>query len=533
MTVAWSSVKVRGRLVVGDNEFEGVSAAISYELNTIPRASFTVEIGRGHNPLKPAAIHKTADKFKVQTPISFYLTLEQLAGKPQNLPEGEFRLFDGYLTGISWQRLQGQAQATLHAKNWLLDMDYSSALSDTSHPTNPSEFSYRTTHLFDGSGGGASWTPMTDKSIITPGTLASDFWKEGLYEWLYELTKQDAINNEELSFIGAVGGNETARKALKRFTTSGGRYVPLALDMHGADSDSVADSVWNDIQAQTFESFASTTLWGKLVAEWASSYMFAVVPRVEDAVVIPFAPGLRTQWQYELDSKDYIAISSTAELMRVLRGVGVFAGLKWRAGADLREPDEGGARLGIGGWYQAPGVTNGMIMFKQGPRWLTNMIATDRYSEFSCGAGINVIGTSFHPGAGGDNATVTTPAEIKKQSKQLIDAYAHSLYVYEQLRLRQIELSGKLRFDIAPGATVLIGAEDELFIEGDALGQDLVGDVMRITYLIDSENGRVSTGFNLSHVRTVTENKQDTFGLDRHPLWRNPWPGCGLLAMYD
>lgn len=541
--MAYSTAKVKCRLVLNsETELECIAAALSYELNSVPKATFTIALGRGHGSLTPAMIHTTGINFDVQQKIELYVTIDQIDGITQDLPTGEFRLFDGYLVGVSYQKVNGQIQAILHSKNWLLDMDYSSSLSDSSHPMNPSQFSYRTTHLFRGanskaSSAGASWTPFVNQGMITTSTIQSDFWKDGLYKWLQEVTTVDAINTDELSFLGQTGSNATAKKALDRFTFTGGKYVPLALDMGAADSDSVAAAIWHDVQADTFESFANTTLWGKLVGSFGSRYMFAVVPRVEDALVVPFIPGLQQQWTKQIQASDYAMIGSNSELSRKLRGVGIFSGMGGVSGSNGREPDGSPKRLGIGGWYSPQGVTDGTVLLKEGPRWLTNIIAYDRYSQFSTGGGTQPIGSAVHPGAGGNNQSATTkpptPAALKKTSKSLLDAFAHSLYVYEQLRLRQIEVGGKFRLDIAPGSTVLTDIVGERFITNDALDKDLIGNIMRVTLLIDSENGKMGTNFNLSHMRTVDENTKPEYSVKQHPLWSENWPGCGLLARYD
>lgn len=530
----WASVHVAARLMVDGKEYELVRTNVTYQLNTIPYASFMVAVGRGHSALTPAAIHK--NRFTVQVPVELWVELRPLAGESEDVyPGGEFKLFEGYLTGVSWNKSLQHEHAILHAKNWLLDMDYSSSLSDSSHPLNPSQFSYRASHIIPGSGG-ISWTPQTGNGFITASTLAQDFWAEGLFKWLFALTQDDLINTVELAHIGQPGKNDTAAKALSRFTTARGHYVPLAMDMEGVDSASAAASVWDDVTRETYDSFANVTLWNKLVGDFATRYMFAVVPRVEDALVVPYIPGLSSIWPGDSDpaiatikAKDYALMGSSAQLMRLLRGVGVFSGVDDRTGCNGTEPGGAPKRLGIGGWWGPQNVDQGMMMLKQGPRWVTGMIAPDRYSLYSAGAGVEPVGTAMHPGAGAAGGGPPEPKELKKKNKFLLDRFAHSLYVYEQLRLRQLELSGKARFDLCPGSTVSIEVAGDRFIEDNVLTKTLVGDVARITYTIDSETPRISTDFHLAHLRTVDENKIPSYSVPRHPFWKNPWPGAGLL----
>jgi len=529
----WAEYKVAAKLVVDGIEFECVKANVAYQLNTIPYAMFMVAVGRGQRRLKAAMIHKKT--FKTQVEISLFVSIVPMSsgGEPAaDILPTNFRLFQGYLTGISWNKSRQHEHAILHARHWLLDMDYSSALSDMSHPTNPSQFSYKAAHDIPGAGG-ASWHAQTQEGFVTAATIKSDFWKDGLFPWLEALTQEDLINNVDMSWLGTTHNNATAAKALARFSSSAGNYVPLKMNTHDADIVSLADAVWNDVESESFDSLVNTTLWGKLAGDFASRYMFAIVPRVEDALVVPFVPGLREIWNPNKQlatilAKDYALMGANVQLMRLLKAVGIFSGLNSTTGVDNGEPGEDPISLGIGGLYPAKNIENGMLMLKQGPRWLSNIIAADRYSAGSAGAGVNIIGTAMHPGVGDDNGP-PKPKDLKIKSKDIMDAFAKALYVYEQLRLRQLELSGKFRLDIAPGSTVSIEVAGDRFIEKDVLTKTLVGDVTRVTYMIDSETPRIATDFNLSHIRTVQENENPDFSMDAPPFYENGWPGTKLI----
>jgi hypothetical protein len=533
-----ASLKIRGRLLVGPHEFSVASAAIAFELNNIPTATFGVAVGRGGGLLRPANIHQFAGRLSPDMRVQFLCTIDVLeSSEPYRMPVGEFRLFDGYLVGMSLQKQHGGLmQVVLHSKHWLMDMDYSSAVSESSHPLNPSQFSFKASHQPKGAGG-TSWTPLTAQGPVSDTTLATDFWGEGLKKWLTELTALDMINKDELAFLGGEDtGNATAKKALDRFTTKNGNYVNLAMDFNNADASSVAAAIWNDIQLDSYDStLANSTLWGKLINDFSSRYMFAVVPRVEDALVVPYIPGLRKPWVYGISGKDYAMVGATSELQRRLRGVGIFSGVRSRTGSHLSEPGQSPTSLGVGGWYSPAGSDRGMVMLRQGPRWLTNIISPDRYSEFSSGAGVKPIGSAIHPGTRSLSGPNTPPAPetLKKQSKTIFDAFAHAMFVYEQLRLRQLELSGKVRFDIAPGSTIAIAPSFDKFIPMDALAAPLVGDVTRVTYMLDCNKGQAATNFNLAHLRTGYENGLEEFSVSRHPLWMNPWSGCGLISAFD
>ena len=535
--MGWSSIKVRGRLTIGEHEFDTTMASIAYELNNIPQATFAVEIGRNASEkLQPAAIHTAAGSLSAETKLTYEVKLDYMdgSGVRDDLPRDWTTLFEGYLIGMSWQKLYGNAQVLLHARHWLLDMDYSSALSDSSHPTNPAQFSFNAVSIPQGAGlNVVGYTPLASLSAAVGTDIQNDFWKNGLYKLFKELTGSNRINAGEVG-VTESGANSVADSALDRFVSTAGpkaNYVPLKFNSHGADADRATTAITDHISHQSCESFANTTLWGKLIGEYVPLYMLAVVPRVSDALVIPYVPGLRRTHEKMLSGADYAVVASNSELHRTLRGVGVFGGLSWMTGADM-SPGGSPKELGIGGWYSPDWAKRGTVLFREAPPWLAGMNVRHPSTAKACGSGTRPIGTAFTPGesASADApADATAPENVERRAKKLADAYAESLYVYELLRLRHVEFGGKLRFDIAPGSTIKAEMSGEKFIKDDKLAKDIIGDVLRVTYVFDSENSRASTNFNLAHVRTEAENAKDGFSLEHHPLWQESWAGAGLL----
>lgn len=528
--MSWTTVDITARLVIKDVEYSVEMASLTYQLNTIPRAVFTVSLGRDPTG-KPSAAHSA--KFKNGDLVKFYATITRRDGSGEDkwIPKGERLLFEGQYKGCQPHRSSGAAKLLVSAQGWLVDMDGSAATSAMSHPQNPGQFNYRAVHEFTGAGG-VAWTPFTSLGKVTPATLSSDFWGDALLPWFQELTELDRINTEELSFLQVSGGNTAAAAALKRFTTSDGNYVPLALDFQGAESQAISESIWNNIQAESFESIAQQTLWGKLL-QLASLYMFAVVPRVEDALVVPYIPGLQSAWKHAIKAGDYDVSDAPQEVEQDLLGVGVLCGVKMTSGADMRpNSSDGMDRFGVGGWYSPPNA-RGLVKLQQGPPWLTNVAASDRYASFAVGDGVKPISTAQSPGVGDLNAVIMSPDTLRQQTKSLLDAYAKSLYVYERLRLSQLALVGKPRFDIAPGSTVKIEGVGEPFVQKDVLGQDLYGDVLRVSILLDAEAKKAQASFNIGHVRTADENSEPGVSIERHPFWNGVWKGAGLLKEFD
>ena len=98
----------------------------------------------------------------------------------------------------------------------------------------------------------------------------------------------------------------------------------------------------------------------------------------------------------------------------------------------------------------------------------------------------------------------------------------------EMLRGNTAELSGKLRFDIAPGSCVRIEGKGERFVEEDETAVPLYASVYRTTIVINSENQRAGTTFALAHVRTEAENGDPRCAIDKPPLYKEPWRGAAL-----
>ena len=523
----YSVIRARGYLVIEGQEIEINYAATANEPNAIPKAFFGVAVGRKGPQLQPAAIHRLRASIAATTKVECRISLEETDGRRTiPIPNGEFVLFEGYLSGLQMTRQGNQFNPVITATHWLADMDYSSSLSQSSHPTNPSNFSYRASHKAGGTGASKSYSPFKAVGRITPTTLAADFWGQGLRPWLEEVCSLDRINADELAGLGIAdgGANTDALRALNRFSSSAGGYVPLALDMRGLDSNTIAAGVWKAVQQETFESFANTTLWGKLIGDFSPNYMFSVIPRILDAIVVPFVPGLRIP-HVTVPAEDYSVLSFSSQLERTLRGVGIFSGIAAKTGATSA------ARLGIGGWYSP--VASGMVMMKQGPRWLTQLVNADRYSSKAMANGARPIGNAVQPGipvAAGPDGDPLPPDQVVNQAKTLFDKYAQTLYAYETLRLRQMSFGGPLRFDIAPGSTIILETASDKFISADKLAIPLIGDVMRVTTSINfGETGQASTMYNIGHVRTAEENSQEGFSLDEHPLWQNSWPGAAMV----
>lgn len=442
-------------------------------------------------------------------------------------------------------------------------------------------------------------------------TVVNDFWggasvtdpvsgnpaANGLKAWLLRLTTFDRLNAGQIFSltVGATPGqistlrptvNWEACRALSRFepnaqgpgfTEVGYVYgTPLAMVIDTDLNTAIANSIGVEIGTEGLEGYSNVTLWDKLAGQFHTNYMFSVVPLVEKALVVPFVPGLsscnsNTLVHRELSVREYESIELSAVMPRPLRAVGVLIGKNFNAGAGL-DLSPGGNTAPfidtIGGWFDkmstnllnngSPGCqavavdlryNEGLIMFKQGPRWMSNVVSNWAYTPHSTGflggAGIRTISSI----GAGVAATYTSlngvvgpnPRNLFKKAEAVWNSYARTLYLHEVLKGRQGTITGPVRFDIAPGSSIRVEATEDKYVQALQFPEDedpcsmesrhfFWCQVLRVSITIDCQNLRGFTTYYVSHIRNENENMDPATSTGIHPLWQKcQWAGCSLL----
>jgi hypothetical protein len=533
-----------------------VNAKISKGLNGIPFALVTLAVGREVTSGLPANIHYLVDFLKMQLPFQLYAQITELDnsfGIPVDIwPQGPFLIFEGYTVGTGFSRvMNGQANYSLSLAHWLTDMNFSSALSRQTQALNPQQLA-NAAALVGGVGllpDFASHTMAFD--LFTQQNMSKDFWGQSLRQWLLRICSQDMLTDPDDPFLQANQGqtNIEAKRALNRFepffqigpngqpltdpngNPIPGPYifgVPLAIDpAQVLQSDAAVESIGFDICAENFDTMASTTLWDKLAGGYCSNYMLAVVPLVQSALVVPFQPGIRTVWQ-TIYEEEYDAIALHGDLPRTIRGYRVWSGFGDRFGAFGFMQGEAGAQTTIGGSYTNPVLTDGMFRYANAPRWMSNLIPANVFGQQALAPG-GIVGNALQPGVGNPLQGLR-PGQIRVQARELLNDYAHALYVNEVLKGRWGTIKGKLRFDIALGSSVQIMTNEEKFVEailGPLVGANmLIGQVFSMTHYLDAEACQASTTFAVGWLRTPLENLSEGTSIDSNPLWVNQWFGA-------
>ena len=560
--------------------YEGViveltSLTLDYGLNEIPTATAGVGVGfnmRDHNVV--AAIHYLSQYLKLFVAGSIWVQVRRthISGAmfyTNQWPAGPFRVFDGYIVGTGFRKTTQGIDFTLQMTHWLSNLNFSSVLSRSSSPQNPGQVSFDPAlPEFPNAGARdpngfrhAAYMTQLLTSITAP-VIREDLWGKvkdlppagipadlvgldtalfaegvgGMKGWMTDLCKQDRINWRQFQ-TGLCDGvtpapsaskNVEALSALRRIEPLRNGYidgVPLAIkDLPGTQN--IANQIAMALAYQMPEALANHTMWDKIVGEFGTELQFALVPQVEKAMIVPFNPGLRKVWT-TIYASEIDFFEQNHHIPRPLRGVGMFIGREFASG--------GGVSLNqhpvyntIGAYYENPKRRNGMVVFKKAPRWLSTVVMPHLYVA---GGQDTVIGTGIEPAPAAPAGRERPPRAKIEDSKNLWCQYARGLYIQEVLRGRSGRISGRLRFDIAPGSIVKVEEPDEPFVlQRLQRSQSFVyAQVVRTSIMINSEAQKAGTAFQLAFIKDAAENTDAAYSIDTHPIWKHDWVGAPLV----
>jgi hypothetical protein len=532
-------IKLKLRAVIGGYAFDDVVQYTSaFAMNSIPVASIGVAVGRNVNTNRRATIHSALDDLKVQQKAEVFLRAEISSEEEQpvlGVPNGvEIKIFEGDVVGTGWKRTESGAAFIIHILHWIGNLNYSSAISASSHPGNPADLTYPA--IFQILGGSNTdpksaspgFVPWISSSIVNENSF-SDIWGNVLHKWMLSLANEDPF---DVAILGGNGGGGDANTiaALNRMAP-GAPGVPLELALEGSNRDVIATGIKQALVNETGGNFTNTTLWGKLIGEWAPAYWFSVIPLVEKALVVPFTGGLQGEPWAVIGADDYNQADLNAQLHQVLRGVGIIHPTMFFSGLDN---DKGAIALdrgGFAGWYQPPGLDRGMVLIKDAPKWLSDPITPHVYGASAEGVNGQTVSTALDPvNAGQARQPSRDFAQVQNDFKDVMSLYAKQWFVIESLKGRVGELAGKLRFDIAPGSNVLVKAGGSRNIEESfAIEEDIYATVTQVTCVINAESQRAGTAFSLDHIRSLQENSAEGTSIARPPLYTTPWRGATLV----
>ena len=541
--VSVAACKIRITALIGGIAFTDiVSIAGTFDLGGIPSCSLVVAVGRDGDG-KPATIHTALDKLvpRMKAEVRIQVIGRGTLNLVDPLHDTAFRVFDGFYIGMSWSRSGRAAGMRLHLVHFLDDLNTSAMLNSNFYPGSAYNANIGAA-IHTGSGGSAvAWAPITPSfHNQLPILLRQDTWLKVIHPWMEFLATENALDSES-SLVRLKANRKTNNAALKVLPRmkGGGKsnYVPLQLKTHGA-TGTIAENIGAALLQASLDSWISTTLWGKLIGDWAPSLFLSVVPRVEDVVIVPAIAALQTPYK-TIKAEEYSDMGRVGDLSQILLGVGIIHGTTSSSGADgVGNETTANPRFvaNLAGWFppEAPSVDaieRGVIMMKQPPKWLSSGVEQSKFALSTTGAGGTLVGGVTSPGVG-PAPVGKSPAASAATAGTFLDEYAHHWFVVEALKSRTSELAGKLRFDIAPGSQVKIEGRGEKFVTADATAVDLHATVIRVSFFADAESGSCGTSFSLAHVRTAVENAQDLFSVKSSPLYEQAWLGAPLVDQF-
>lgn len=512
-------------LTIDKWNFQVVQYTSNFAINEIPTAVCMLAIGRdARDGVTLATVHTAIAAFTRMDIASVWFT-----------PVGDYdvngtkwpaktRIFFGYFAGFALRKVNGKITVIVYLKHWLTDLTCSSLVTSNSHPSNPTAFIAPAVLNQINSAQPANVTFQTAFNSFRT-SAPSDLW-QALKQVLCFFTNFRATDVSNGACLGIVAndgrGNARARNALARIEGPGGncskKYVRgKALPLLTGFIQGFENAIANAVSGQLAESYVHTTMWNKLILEFCPMFNMAVMPLVESALVVADLPAYNGDVWKTIAVGDYDALDQQADMDHPLRAVAATARYPSPTGVAV----ENTATVPIiGGCFAPSKVDDGVILVVDGPIWLRNL-------------GLNQLRSPSGIASGKPSKTTTTPAStivnpspdtlsVTQTSKNLFALYAQAIYVAQMLRGRSGFVSGKLRFDIAPGSQVFVKPTGERFIGAeDQLTTPLYGHVNRVTISINAEAAMAQTTLTLTHIRTQGENSDPRTSIRQHPLFGN------------
>ncbi len=533
----------------------------SFVVNMIPTAHIVIPVGKSVNLEKEEEViraRELSEQLKQFQKIEVYLTIEGEFAPGADWPAEEIKVFNGYVTGTSTTRSTGVISVLVMATHWLMDLDASSALSDEITSGSPLSFRLPPT----GASLGSTITDPSDPSLVK---FSSDLWVSSLKEKFKILCKAGSIIRgmvckpstdtrliAQTQLTNDIALPRLEDKANGRFDDTSKIDVPkialvpqLGLTIKGTISQSVNGKIFNG-------STGHSTLWEKL-EEIARLFEVTIIPTVDSATVVPMSPclvGDDVPRQVTIKANEYYSLKPSEPTFRVWRGVSIIGQDDFQLGSvDTDDSQAKLATFGSSGCYIADEdadlpqdyrdrAVHGTLQFMNAPDWVqdssmkaalampatlpkTAVNGSPNHTMEDIEATANFVGPPAPAGADPTNPNVRDD----DAAKSLGDLYAKWYYWTHQFLARTGNISGKLRFDIAPGSIVRIEDLDGKLYEDPAEFGYLYALVTSVQVTVDAVHAQASTAFTISHIRRESEKKH---GTERHPLYQERWVGTVL-----
>jgi hypothetical protein len=504
-----------------------VAMSASFALNTIPTASLIVAVGTkvdGSNDPQPATIHKVKKLLEPRDKVVVTLEVLPGSGDTEKLRPGRYVVFDGFYVGIGYQRSTNQANYVLNLVHWLDDLNNSSAINGNWFPNVPFDYAQQAVYdrlENDNIKTGVAASPRIARTLATQVNLKKDLWGEVIKPIFLQIGGYTPGGDQSRQPVkdSPLTRNDAAVRALKRMPGAAENYVPLTMALT-PESNNFVGSITTYFEKTVGESFAQNSFWGKLIAQYAADFLFAISPAVDWALPIPFCGGVRwVEGGPVIKASEYSYANFGSNVSQVVESVNIYysAESNTAVGVETAAPDRKLSFYAMCAEYPAKDAitaVRGLKLFKEPPGWAVS-------TSPARGNGWNSSDNNALTTAPGGNARLASGFEsisaIARKMQPLMRQYAKHWYMSEILQQRYGELSGPLRFDIAPGSIVKIETpiRDR---ERETDNENLYASVMSVTFAINADKATAGTSFSIAHTRTQEELAKD-YSTDFAPLY--------------
>lgn len=512
---------------IGKADFGDIIAvSATFALNTIPTASLVLAVGYNTVTSTPATIHDIRDEIQARDGISVFLeVIPADSGDKTKIPAAKYKIFEGFVVGIGYQRSHTHANYVLNLVHWLDDLNNSTALNGDWLPGAPADYAAAAMTTTLNSGTATVLGTVPEFKFPSVAQLSrEDLWAKVIKPACQTL----AGYNPRASVLGSAENNPAALAALDKMPGTAGPalkyYRPLELRI---PPDTNMDGSLNKYFTKVFSDPSSqNSFWAKIITEIAPDFLFAISPAVDWALPIPVCAGLR--WKdggKVIAATDYNYASFNANMAQIIEAVHIIypigSSMNTSSEATAQNAQQPNSYMRMYASYPPTEVISasrqkrGLKLFKKPPDWLNGLDASSLTALYSIQtrALTTVTATTTTAELPG---IVNSTIDAVEKAKSVVADFAQQLYCNEVLQQRVGELSGALRFDIAPGSIVKIMTPLR-----DAATKDdhVIASVMSVSYVINAERATAGTSFTVAHTKTPAESTNEFYSVPRPPLY--------------
>ncbi len=570
MNVKYTYTKIRAWAIFPDlstDRVDLVSVSLNYQLDAIPTAECQLAMGVDPRTGKPAAAHRYATMLERKMRLYIYVQLigDELPDHPW--PDDPFKVFDGYVSGIGVVNSRGAIRLSVHAEHWLTDLRSSSKFSAHLHSMSTGNVTARLI-------GTDNFNVMVMNAEEADGidNILEDVWGEGVGRVMYTLAESDRMDIDALAeiFKGQSSNytNTRAVSALNRFNDSSKiTVVPLRVRSEGVDADLAGIvSRWtrNYLGRVISDPSMGSTLWDTLKVV-AGSLHFSLVPNVEAVACAPYIPQIKRIHAY-VSAQEYTNCTVGGADTEPIRALGLLATAprsKFDSRKDAKDYESGQRKLSTDadplkvqpakwflGYYDLvednldladpdsdnyrPDLVNGQFVVIQPPGWLTNLGMPDHtHKTLPVRAAMaSMINPKVDNEDGNDNSGSQGSAYAEVEGSIIGRRFAQVQYLKLVFAARNGVLTGRLRFDVAPGSSIaveVVGGKIPFYRDST-----LYATVRGVQCMLDTTNSTASTTFSISGIRNNAEqNVLRGLAVDSHPMYNDLWVGTALVPGFE